>query len=71
MVVLNTGRAAHCENIEPHNASSEDWCTPADMHEGGYLIVDPRCEVNERGERDKNDGSEVMDDCDDCHWNWN
>ena len=61
---LSTGRAAHYENIKPHNASSEDWCIPADMQEGDYLIVDPACEVNERGTRDKNDGNEVADDCD-------
>ena len=28
------------------------------------LIVDPACEVNERGTRDKNDGNEVVDYCD-------
>ena len=56
---LSTGHAA-----QPHNASSEDWCIPADMHEVDYLIVDAACEVNERGTRDKNDGNEVMDDCD-------
>ena len=61
---LSTGRAAHYENIKPHNASSEDWCIPADMQEGDYLIVDPACEVNERGTRDKNDGNEVVDECD-------
>ena len=53
---LSTGRAAHYENIKPHNASSLDWCI--------HLIVDPACEVNERGTRDKNDGNEVVDDCD-------
>ena len=46
--------------IKPHNASSEDWCIPVEMHEGDYLIVDPACEVNERGTPDKNDG----DNCD-------
>ena len=61
---LGTGRTAHYENIKPHNASSEDWCTPADMHGDDYLIVDPAYEVNERGTRDKNDGNEVMDGCD-------
>ena len=61
---LSTERAAHYENIKPHNASSEDWCIPADMQEGDYLIVDPACEVNEKGTRDKNDGNEVVDDCD-------
>ena len=34
------------------------------MQEGDYLIVDPACEVNKRGTRDKNDGNEVVDDCD-------
>ena len=61
---LSTGRAAHYENIKPRHASSEDWCIPADMQEGDYLIVDPACEVNERGTRDKNDGNDVVDDCD-------
>ena len=61
---MNKGRAAHYENIKPNNASSEDWCNPADMQEGDYLIVGPACEVNERGTRDKNDGNEVVDDCD-------
>ena len=61
---LSTGRAAHYENIKQYNASSEDWCIPADMQEGNYLIVDPACEVNERGTRDKNDGNEVVDNCD-------
>ena len=60
---LSTGRAAHYENIKPNKASSEDWCIPADMQEGDYLIVDPACEVNERGTRDKNDGNEVVDNC--------
>ena len=34
------------------------------MQEGDYLIVDRACEVNERGTRDKNDGNEVVVDCD-------
>ena len=60
---LSTELAAHYD-IKPHNASSEDWCIPADMHEDDYLIVDPACEVNERGTRDKKVGNEVADDCD-------
>ena len=28
------------------------------------MIVDHACEVTERGTRDKNDGNEVVDDCD-------
>ena len=61
---LSTGRAALYENIKSHNASSEDWCIPADMREGVYLIVDPACDVNERGTRDKIGGNEVVDDSD-------
>ena len=38
---LKTGRAAHYENINPHNPSTEDWCIPADMEEGDYLMMDP------------------------------
>ena len=34
------------------------------MHENDYLIVDPACEVNERGTRDKDGGNEMTDDCD-------
>ena len=61
--LLSTGRAAHYENIKPQNASSEDWCISTDMQEGDNLIVDPACEVNERGTRDKNDGK-MVDNCD-------
>ena len=34
------------------------------MHGEDYLIVDPACEMSERGARDKNDGNEVVDNCD-------
>ena len=59
---LSTGRAAHCKNIQPHNPSTEDWCLPADMEEGGYLMMDPACEVNEKGTRGKNNGNEVVEE---------
>ena len=59
---LSTGRAAHYENIKPHNPSTEDWCIPADMEEGDYLMMDPACEVNEKGTRGKNDGNEVVEE---------
>ena len=59
---LSTGRAAHYENIKPHNPSTEDWCIPADMEEGDYLMMDPACEVNEKGTRQKNDGNEIVED---------
>ena len=48
---LSTGRAPHYENIKPHNPSTGDWCIPADMEEGDYLIMDPACEVNEKDTR--------------------
>ena len=50
---LSTGRAAHYENIKPHNPSTEDWCIPADMKEGDCLMMDPACEFNEKGTRGK------------------
>ena len=59
---LSTGRAAHYENIKPHNPSTEDWGIPADMEEGYYLMMDPVCEVNEKGTREKNDGNEIVEE---------
>ena len=59
---LSTGRAAHYENNNSHNPSTEDWCMPADMEEGDYLMMDPACEVNEKGTREKNDGDEVVEE---------
>ena len=59
---LSTGRAAHYENIKPLNPSTEDWCILADMEEGDYLMMDPACEVNEKGTREKNDGNEVVEE---------
>ena len=59
---LSTGRAAHYENIKPHNPSTEDWCIPADMDEGDYLMMDPACEVNEKGTMGKNDRNEVVEE---------
>ena len=32
------------------------------MEEGGYLMMDAACEVNEKGTREKNDGNEVIDE---------
>ena len=59
---LSTGRIAYYENIKPHNPSTEDWCIPADMKEWDYLMIDPTCEVNEKGTREKNDGNEVVEE---------
>ena len=57
---LSTGRAAHYENLKPHIPSPEDWCVPKDMEGLEYLLVEPACEVNEKGTRDKNDGNENL-----------
>ena len=57
---LSTGRAAHYENLKPHVPSPEDWCVPKDMEGLEYLLVEPACEVNEKGTRDKNDGNENL-----------
>ena len=57
---LSTGRAAHYENLKPHVPSSEDWCIPKDMEGLEYLLVEPACEVNEKGIREKNDGNENL-----------
>ena len=32
------------------------------MEEGDYLMMDPACEVNEKGTREKNDGNEVVEE---------
>ena len=57
---LSTGRAAHYENLKPHIPSPEDWCIPRDMEGLEYLLVEPACQVNEKGTRDKNDGNENL-----------
>ena len=57
---LSTGRAAHYENLKPHIPSPEDWCVPKDMEGLEYLLVEPACEVNEKGTRDKNGGNENL-----------
>ena len=59
---LSTVRAVHYENIKRHNPSTEDSCIPADIEEGDYLMMDPACEVNEKGTREKNDGNEVVEE---------
>ena len=57
---LTTGRAAHYENLKPHVPSPEDWCVPQNMEGLEYLLVEPACEVNEKGTREKNDGNEDL-----------
>ena len=55
---LSTGRAAHYENLKPHVPSPEDWHVPQNMEGLEYLLVEPACEVNEKGTREKNNGNE-------------
>ena len=43
-----------------YRLSTEDWCIPKDMEGLEYLLVEPACEVNERGTREKNDGNENL-----------
>ena len=57
---LSTERAAYYENLKPHVPSPEDWCIPKDMEGLEYLVVEPACEVNEKGTREKNDGNENL-----------
>ena len=45
-------------NQTPHVSSKEDWCVPQNMEGLEYLLVEPACEVNEKGTREKNDGNE-------------
>ena len=61
---LSTRRAAQYENLKPHVPSPEDWCVPQNTEGIEYLMVEPACEVNEKGTREKNDGNEdvSMDD---------
>ena len=57
---LNTGRAVHYENLKPLVPPPEDWCVPQNMEGLEYLLVEPACELNEKGTREKNDGNEDM-----------
>ena len=57
---LSTGRAAHYENLKPHVPSPEDWRVPQNMEGLEYLLVEPACQVNEKGTREKNDGNEDL-----------
>ena len=61
---LSTGRAAHYENLKPHVPSPKDRCVPQNMEGLEYLLVEPACEVNEKGTRENNEGNEYasMDD---------
>ena len=55
--LFSTERPTHYENLKPHVPSPEDWCVPQNMEGLEYLLVEPACEVNEKGTREKNDGN--------------
>ena len=57
---LSTGSAEPYENLQPHVPSPVDWCVPQNMEGLEYLLVEPACEVNEKGTREKNDGNEGL-----------
>ena len=57
---LSTGRPAHYKNLKPHVPYPEDRCVPPNMEGIEYLFVEPACEVNEKGTREKNDSNENM-----------
>ena len=57
---LNTGRAAHYENLKPQVPSPEDWCVPQNMEGLEYLLVEPACKVNKKSTREKIDGNEEV-----------
>ena len=61
---LSTGHVVHYENLKPHVPSPEDWRVPQNIEGLEYLLVEPACEVNEKGTQEKNDGNEdvSMDD---------
>ena len=59
---LSTGPSRPLREHQATQSSTEDWCIPADMEEGDYLMMDPACEVNEKGTREKNDGNEVVEE---------
>ena len=52
------------KNLKPHDPTPEDWCRPQNMEGLEYLLLEPACEVNEKGTRENNDGNEdvSMDD---------
>ena len=49
---------AHYENLKPHVPALETWCVQQNMEGLEYLLVEPACEVNQTGTREKNDGNE-------------
>ena len=50
---LSTGQAAHYENLKPH-------VVPQNLEGLEYLLVEPACEVNKKGTREKNDDNEDL-----------
>ena len=55
-----TGRAAHYENLKHLVPSPGDWYVPQNMEGLEYLLVEPACEMNKNGIREKKDGNEDL-----------
>ena len=53
-------KTGHYENLKPRVSSPEDWREPQKMEGLEYLLVEPACEVNKKGTREKNDGNEDL-----------
>ena len=57
---FSTGRAADYENLKPQILSPKFLCVPQSMEGLENLIVEPACDVDERGTREKNAGNQNM-----------
>ena len=59
-VLSHEYRASGITSLKPHVPSPDDCRVPQNMEGLEYLLVEPACEVNEKGTRVKNDGNEVV-----------
>ena len=57
VLLLEYRACAALRKSEISRPSPEDWCVPQNMEGLEYLLVEPACEVNEKGTREKNDGN--------------
>ena len=56
---MSTGKSDHCKNLKTRVQSPECWCIPKDMEGVDYLVVEPACEVNEKGTSGKKVGNKT------------
>ena len=63
-------RAAHFENMKPHNPSTEDWCIAEDLAKGDYLMMDPACKVIEKCTKERTMGMRYWKKDQTRHWSW-